>query len=153
MLEKYGLSSIDQAYNSNKTWRRHKLTRYGFSKNIFHKKSMLNVCCWKWSNVFYWFHAKLQGFLDNYVCSLIGEGMYVNTIAFRPTLWRVKIDFVIVGVGKDFGQVWQTTFKTTTYRKINIQLPCGTKGVSHGEICAWFESAWNFAIASTCDGR
>jgi hypothetical protein len=46
-----------------------------------------------------------------------------------------------MGVGEDFGHVWKNTFKTTKCGKVNIQLPCGTKGVSHGEACAWFEGA------------
>jgi hypothetical protein len=52
--------------------------------------------------------------------------------------------FVVVGAGKDFGRVWQIEFKTTTCREVNIQLPCGTKGVSHGEACTWFEGAQIF---------
>jgi hypothetical protein len=28
----------------------------------------------------------------------------------------MKADFVIVGIGKDFGQIWQTIFKTTGIR-------------------------------------
>ncbi len=43
--KKYGLSLIDQAQNLNKTRKRHKFTRYGFSKIIFRKKFMWNVYC------------------------------------------------------------------------------------------------------------
>jgi hypothetical protein len=64
----------------------------------------------------------------------------------------VEGDFLDVGVRKYFRKVWQTAFKTTTYRKVNIQLPCGTKGISHGEVHAWFESTQNFATKSACDG-
>jgi hypothetical protein len=109
---------------TDKTRKRHKLTRYGFSKTIFHKKFMLNVYCWRWSNVLYWFCAKLWSFLDNCVCSLIDEGMYVNLVVFNLALWRVEGDFVVVGIGKDFGWVWKTAFKITTCGKIGIQLPC-----------------------------
>jgi len=42
-------------------------------------------------------------------------------------------NFVTVGGGKDFGWVQQTAFKTTSYGKVGIQFPCGTKGVLHGE--------------------
>jgi len=30
---------------------------------------------------------------------------------------------------------------TTTYQKVNIQLPCGIEGISHGEAFTWFEGA------------
>lgn len=62
-------------------------------------------------------------------------------------------DFVIVGTRKDFGWVRQTAFKTIACGKINIQLPCGIEGVTHGETYAWFESVRNFIMGSTCDGR
>jgi hypothetical protein len=137
----------------DKTRKKHKLTRYGFSKNIFHMKSMLNVCCWKLSNVFYWFCAELRGFLENCVCISIGEGMYVNPVVFKPTSWRVEGDFVVVGTRNFFGRVWQTPFKTITCRKVSIQLPYGTKGVSHGKTCTWFEGAHNFVTRSNCDGK
>jgi hypothetical protein len=53
--------------------------------------------------------------------------------------------FVTVGVRKFFGWVLQIAFKTTACQKVNIQLPYGTKGVSHGEACTWFEGTQNFA--------
>jgi hypothetical protein len=53
----------------------------------------------------------------------------------------VEGDFIVVGAGKDFGWVWQTTFKTTTCGKVGIQLLYGIERVSHGEACAWFEGA------------
>ncbi len=92
----------------------------------------------------YWFCVKFQDFLDNYVCNLISEGMYVNLVAFRPVLWKMKGDFIDVGIGEDFGREWKIAFKTTTCGKVDIQSPYGTKGVSHGEACAWFEGTWNF---------
>jgi hypothetical protein len=65
----------------------------------------------------------------------------------------VERDFVDVGVGKDFGQVLQIAFKTTTYQKVSIQSPCGTEGVSHGEACTRFEVAQKFATKSAHDMR
>jgi hypothetical protein len=79
--------------------------------------------------------------------------MYVNHVIFKPALWRVEGDFVAIGAQKDFGQVWKTTFKTTTYGIVDISFPCGTKKISHGEACAWFEGTWNFVAGSICDGR
>ncbi len=46
---------------------------------------------------------------------------YVKIVAFRPTLWKVEGDFVDVGVGKFFGWVQQTTLKTTSCQKFDIQ--------------------------------
>jgi hypothetical protein len=43
----------------------------------------------------------------------------------------VEGDFVTMGIGEDFGQVWKIAFKSTTYGKVGIQLPCGIEGVSH----------------------
>jgi hypothetical protein len=63
----------------------------------------------------------------------------------------VEGDFLVMGIGRDFGQVQQIVFKTTTYQKVGIQLPCGTEGNSHGEACTWFEGAQNFAMGLTCD--
>ncbi len=79
--------------------------------------------------------------------------MYVNHVTFRLALWKVEGDFVDVGVGKDFGWIQQITFKTTSYWKVSIQLAYGTKGVSHGEACAWFEGAHNFVAGSTYDRK
>jgi hypothetical protein len=39
----------------------------------------------------------------------------------------VKGDFVVVGTGKDFGQVRQTTFKTTTSEKSTFNCLVGLK--------------------------
>jgi hypothetical protein len=79
--------------------------------------------------------------------------MYVDHVAFELVLWRMEGDFVIVGIGKDFGWVQQIAFKTIACGKVNIQLPCGIEGVSHGEAYAWFENARNFVVGWTCDGR
>jgi hypothetical protein len=65
----------------------------------------------------------------------------------------VEGNFVAMGVGEDFKQVWKTTFKTTTCGKFGIQLACGIEGVSHGEACAWFEGAQNFASGLTYNKR
>jgi hypothetical protein len=32
-------------------------------------------------------------------------------------------------------------------------LPCGVERISHGEACAWFESAQNFVVGLACDGK
>jgi hypothetical protein len=80
----------------------------------------------------------ITSFVQSFEASLT---MYFNPIAFELTLWRVEGNFVVVGIRKDFGQVWQIAFKTTTCGKVGIQLACGTKGVSHGEACAWLEGA------------
>ncbi len=62
-------------------------------------------------------------------------------------------DFVAVGEKKHIGWLWKIAFKAPTYAKFGMQLPYGAKGVSHGEVCAWFESTQNFATKSACDGR
>jgi len=56
-----------------------------------------------------------------------------------------------VGVGEYFGRVWKIIFKTKIYGKFDILLPCGAKGVSHGEAGTWFESAQNFVARSAYD--
>ncbi len=43
--------------------------------------------------------------------------------------------------------------KPQLVKKVDIQLPYGIKGISHGEAYTWFEDAQNFATGSTCDGR
>ncbi len=108
---------------------------------------------WKWSNMFYSFFAKLQSIPHKCVCSLVSQGMYVNPTTFKHVLWRVEGDFVVVGVGKDIGWLWQIAFKTLACGKIGIQLPCGVEGVSHGEVCALFESTRNFVEGLACDRR
>jgi hypothetical protein len=65
----------------------------------------------------------------------------------------VEGDFVAMGAGEDFEQVWKTAFKTTTCGKFGVQLACGIEGVSHGEACAWFEGALNFASGLTYDEK
>jgi hypothetical protein len=79
--------------------------------------------------------------------------MYLNHVAFEPTLLRMEGNFVTMGGGKDFGWVRQTAFKTTCCGKVGIQFPCGTKGVLHGEPCTWFEGAWNLFVRSTYDKK
>jgi hypothetical protein len=65
----------------------------------------------------------------------------------------VEGDFIAMGIGEAFGRVWKIAFKTTTYGKVNIQLPCGIEGISHGEAFTWFEGGQNFATRLVCDGK
>ncbi len=62
-------------------------------------------------------------------------------------------NFVVVGTRKAIGRLGKIAFKTTTCGKVDISLPCGVEGVSHGEACAWFENVRNFAMGSACDGK
>jgi hypothetical protein len=65
----------------------------------------------------------------------------------------VEGNFVVVGTRKAIGRLGKIAFKTTTCGKVDISLPCGVEGVSHGEACAWFENVRNFAMGSACDGK
>jgi len=74
-------------------------------------------------------------------------------MSFLTGITIVEAYSSLLGVGKDIGWLWQIAFRTLVCGKVSMQLPCGVKGVSHGEACACFKTTQNFAMKLACDRR